>query len=329
MAKERDLRRVLETLVRPTSPAGPRSRAEAALLRRAQAWMRSRSVCGLGLADRSTSGDRLPGTLALKVYVSDKRPRSRVRNPVPPRLRALGLEIETDVEPIGQLRAQSSCRTRRRPARPGCSIGHADGLAGTLACLVHKRGRPQPLYVLSSSHVIAPLGRAKPGDPVAQPSPVDDPHLAANTVATLRESVRLVLGAGHPNRIDAAIAELHSASHVRAELRELGLRPARWTCAIARGDLVRKVGCTTGLTHGEVLDVDFAGRVALPTAQGERMVGFSRQVLCRRFTDDGDSGALVLDAEGAVVGLHCAGTRSHSMFGRFEEVVSAFDVELA
>lgn len=330
MAKEAELRRVLEALLLAAGPrAVRRTRTEAALARRAQAWLRARSICGLGLACRTTAGDLLPDTLTLKIYVDAKRPRARVRNPVPPRFRAMGLTIETDVEPIGAVQVQGSCRTRQRPARPGCSIGHAKGPAGTIACLVRKRGRPGPLYVLTSGHVIAPHGLARPGDPVAQPSPVDDPHVASNTVATLREVVRLRLGAGHPNRVDAALAELRSPSFVRAELRELGLRPTRWTCAIARGDMVRKVGCTTGLTHAEVLDVDFAARISLRTARGRRRVGFSRQVLCRRFTDDGDSGALVIDKKGAAVGLHCAGTRSHSVFNRFEEVVAALDIELA
>jgi hypothetical protein len=53
------------------------------------------------------------------------------------------------------------------------------------------------------------------------------------------------------------------------------------------------------------------------------VVGFSGQVLCDTYTASGDSGALVVSDEGAVVGLHFSGSPKGSIFTPIRTVMDA------
>ncbi len=87
-----------------------------------------------------------------------------------------------------------------------------------------------------------------------------------------------------------------------------------------RDMVVTKRGRTTGVTKGKIIDTDF--RFILNYG-GVGKVGFTKQVLCERYTDGGDSGSLVVDTEdfGKVVGLHFAGANGGSVFNPIQSVV--------
>jgi hypothetical protein len=57
-------------------------------------------------------------------------------------------------------------------------------------------------------------------------------------------------------------------------------------------------------------------------------VGFRDQVLCTRYSDEGDSGAAILNMANRVVGLHVAGTPSASIFNRITHVLRLLDLDL-
>lgn len=85
--------------------------------------------------------------------------------------------------------------------------------------------------------------------------------------------------------------------------------------------VVTKRGRTTGVTKGKIIDTDF--RFVL-NYDGVGKIAFTRQVLCERYTDGGDSGSLVVDAEtGKVVGLHFAGANGGSVFNPIQSVIKA------
>src|SRR5260221_567794 len=88
-----------------------------------------------------------------------------------------------------------------------------------------------------------------------------------------------------------------------------------------RDMVVTKRGRTTGVTQGKIIDTDF--RFALKY-DGVGEIGFTRQVLCERYTDAGDSGSLVIDtATGKIVGLHFAGANGGSVFNPIQSVIKA------
>jgi hypothetical protein len=74
--------------------------------------------------------------------------------------------------------------------------------------------------------------------------------------------------------------------------------------------------------EGEIQDVNF--RVAIPYADVATDVGFTNQVLCSRFTSDGDSGSIVVARDfGGIVGLHVAGSEDCSMFSPIQPIIDA------
>jgi hypothetical protein len=57
-------------------------------------------------------------------------------------------------------------------------------------------------------------------------------------------------------------------------------------------------------------------------------VKFLQQVLCTRYTDGGDSGSLILDAEGYAIGLHVCGGPGASIFSPIQFVLDDLGIDL-
>jgi len=90
---------------------------------------------------------------------------------------------------------------------------------------------------------------------------------------------------------------------------------------------VTKRGRTSGETTGQVTDVDFHFSLTYP---GVGTCGFAAQALCTRFTEDGDSGALVVDQNtGNLVGLHFAHSNGGSVFNAIRLVIDALGISFA
>lgn len=324
---EREIERVLDLLTK-----APPARVESlALHARAHTFsMRSvintKNIVAVGISEKISEGKPV-GKLALTFYVERKVPLEELSEEmavpanVPDPLS--GPEaIPTDVKVIGRIRPQvNATRTR---FQPGNSIGHVEATAGTLGAVVTKAGA---IHILSNSHVLALGGMAKKGDAIVYPGRKDGGALAKDLVAELAGFKKFVLGAGYPNRVDCAIAKptAERLDDLMAEIKGLGLPSG--TIKPVRGMKVTKVGRTTGKTTGKIEDVHFRFTLDYEGEIGE--VGFLDQVLCTRYTDDGDSGSLVIDkATGRAVGLHFAGADGGSVFNPIDEVLKALGVKL-
>lgn len=334
-----DLRRVTgahRALVR--APAFQRECSR--LANRARAWVFGPGVQGLGLGEKVVEG-RPTGTLALRVYVEAKRPRGALAHPVPPKvtLPELGA-FPTDVLAIGRLDREVFAE-RVRPAMPGASIGHPDGGTGTFGCLVRERDNEHDLFLLSNAHVVADDGCAHPGDPILQPSPADGGSVEHDTIAEFTRAHPFAFdAAGFPNTMDAAIARVLDPRSVDPLPRTLERLIGGLARVLRRGMEVQKVGRTSDHTVGLTLDVDF--RFQMPykkpghrsdffgrEGHAERgMAGFRDQVLCTRFTEQGDSGAAVLNRRGHLLGLHFAGSPSASVFSPIRPIFEALQLRL-
>ena len=150
---------------------------------------------------------------------------------------------------------------RRRPLRPGISIGHVGVTAGTLGAFVTRAvpgggdragddaGDGQ-LYALSNYHVLAGSPEARPGDIVLQPGPADGGLAPGDRIGELTQVVDL--DALEPAYTDAAIARLdrvpvdfdYPVGRVVKTARALG------------GEIVGKVGRTTSVTRGRVTAIE-------------------------------------------------------------------------
>ncbi len=327
MASEKSIERVLDLLTK-APPARIESlragaRAPAASMRRI---IDTKNIVAVGISEKISKRKRT-GKLALTFYVQRKVSLKKLRadQVVPSTVpQALGgpESIPTDVIVLGKIRPEVNAI--RNPVQPGHSIGHVDITAGTLGAIVTRGGA---IHILSNSHVLALSGMAKKGDAIVYPGKIDKGAMPKDFVAKLSGFKKFVTGGDFVNRVDCAIAQptADRLADLVSEIKGVGI--PKGTIKPERGMKVVKVGRTTGKTTGEVRDVHFRFVLDYEGEVGE--VGFLDQVLCTRYTDDGDSGSLVIDKKtGRAVGLHFAGANGGSVFNPIDEVLKALGVTL-
>jgi hypothetical protein len=210
----------------------------------------------------------------------------------------------------------------------------ANCCGGTLGALVEDSAKNQ--YILSNNHVLAESDQAKSGDVIDEPGLIDDGCVplsqAGSTlrpVGTLKYFVPL---AGKQSNVDAALAAVTpGAVDPSGSILQLGEAAAGSNAALGSAppmagtgeplnadnlgsiELV-KSGRTTGLTCSSVESVDLSVRIKYfkdcAETQPYTTKTFTNQIgiAGEKFSDSGDSGALVVDASNAQpVGLLFSG----------------------
>ncbi len=264
--------------------------------------------------------------------------------------------VPTDVVETGRIRALQSRTARHRPAPGGVSIGHPDITAGTLGCLVRRGGE---VLILSNNHVLANSNDAQRGDPILQPGPADGGRNPADQIAELDDFVEItfnqpeppsdcpfasgviaLLNAGcsaigsrtryrivrpqmSPNLVDAALARPLNAGDVSNDILEIG--ELNGSAQATLGMALQKSGRTTGLTTGEIQQIDVTVNVQYGPGN---IAQFTDQLLAGAMSQGGDSGSAVLDMERRLVGLLFAGSNTTTIMNRIENVFSALNVSL-
>lgn len=296
-------------------------------------------ACGVGLRRRNGV---LTDQHVIKVFVVRKRPLADL-HPVEilPAALSHGEHVaEIDVEempaPVAPPRhpasersmmAEARLRVPRRPLVGGASLAHHDFPTGTLAIGVTDNATGIR-YALSCNHVLAMQNTARAGDAVLQPARDDGGRYPRDAVGMMVRYVPIRFDCG-PNMVDAALAALPPGA-VRQSVDLIGAVSESVDADTLRpGDIVHKVGRTTGLTEGPVLAVDVSMRVAYHFPgfpAGTAM--FVRQIIAHVPCAYGDSGSLLLDGQNRAVGLLFGGTEGHTYFNPFTEVEKALDVRL-
>jgi hypothetical protein len=309
------------------------------------------NVVATGIGYKVTSGERT-STLSIICSVTEKVSADLLSNR--DRVPAIMEGVPTDVIETGRIRALQSRTDRIRPAPGGVSIGHRDVTAGTLGCLVKKNGQS---YILSNNHVLANSNEAELGDPILQPGPYDGGRLPEDHIANLEQFVPIsfigvpgdcptakgiadflnvlarILGSDvrlrviseqvSENLVDAAIARPIDAADVSEEIMEIGT--IQGTTPGELGMAVVKSGRTTGLTTGEIVQVD----VTVNVQYGQnRIARFTDQLMAGAMSQGGDSGSAILDGNNRLVGLLFAGSDNSTIFNRIENVFSVLGVRL-
>lgn len=276
------------------------------------------NVIGAGVASK-ISENRDLGELSLVFYVKRKLPLSEIPDVtrIPPVVAGGGGKaVYTDVIEIGEVHPQLN--VQNAPLKCGYSVSHVDGSAGTLGALVRQNKK---LFILSNSHVLAQSGLADIGDTIIFPGPSDGGAQPADAVAHLSSFTPFEVDSGFVNTSDAALAEVLQPLLAAADADLFGTASPIKIATPRRGMRVIKRGRTSGDTESTILDTDFRIFVAYPNVG---KVGFTAQVRCDRYTEAGDSGAIVIDKDtGAIVGLHFAGSGSSSIFTPIRTVVKA------
>jgi hypothetical protein len=299
------------------------------------AFLRKKHVVGVGIGVKIKDG-KPTGKPALITYVTSKKPLSTLDadDVIPETVDG----VETDVIEIGMptiqpvLKEKEFLRTlpsneltsRMRPVKGGWSVGHYDITAGTIGAVVFNKDEhvPTTYYVLSNNHVLANSNAASIGDPILQPGPVDGGEAPDDQIAKLSRFVPIDFTPDKPleehnNLVDAAIAE--------GSLQELD-REVYWNGYVKGwkrkddlevGTIVKKTGRTTGYTTAEVTSVDATIDVNFG---GNRVARFHDQILTTHFSEGGDSGSLVTNADNEAIGLLFAGSPEITILNHIENV---------
>jgi hypothetical protein len=239
--------------------------------------------------------------------------------------------------------------------RPGgVSVGHVAITAGTLGCWVIKNGQK---VILSNNHVLANSNDGEIGDAILQPGPFDGGGFPQDHIANLTQFVpisfegdpsecsfanavisifnlgckminsntlyRVIKAQAADNLVDAAIATPLNAADVKDEILNIG--PIQGTAQGALGMPIKKSGRTTGLTTGEILQIDVTADVQYG---GGRTARFTDQLLAGAMSQGGDSGSAVLNDNNRLIGLLFAGSDTTTIINRIEHVFSALGVSL-
>lgn len=289
-------------------------------------WMLRQSgsnVVGLGWGAKTTSGLRVDGRAAVRVYVRRKLSLSSL-SPID-RIPGEVCGVPTDVIEVGSI--YPLCR----PTLCGVSVGREVGEPGTLGCLVTSSRHPsENPYILSNNHVLADCNRGMPGDLILHPCRVDggDPR---NPIARLTEFAPLCFGP-QENSIDAAIARVVNADEVTPQILAIGPVQSGALGLLEERRIVHKYGSATGYTRGSITDL-FADPPPVKFAAGDAV--FCDQLAIEGldgndFGKPGDSGSLVIDeATGYPVGLLFARAENGTAFAnRIDDVLRYFDAAI-
>lgn len=278
------------------------------------------NIVGVGYGAKVTSGAGVFDGPAVRVYVRAKMPESALAasSIVPSAVNGL----PTDVVAVGDIIANA------RPTLCGLSVGHVAITAGTLGCLVRRRGAStQDHFILSNNHVLANSNAASIGDIILEPGPLDG-GAAFPPIADLTDFEPLDF-TGSPNAIDAAIAKVRNSGDVLPDIAGGIARVAPKTMPAALYQSVRKHGRTTLHTIGVVMDVAADIKVRF----GTNLAHFEDQLAITgvggAFSNGGDSGSLIVDAvTRRAVGLLFAGGAGTTFANPIDIVLNRFKVNI-
>lgn len=291
----------------------------------------------VGIATELKQGEK--DGLCVKLYLGKQPSSTEIESLIfSPLLRGVPAEIEV----IGQVSAQfdGSCHPE---LEGGISVGHPQGLTGTLGCLVKRVGNASQTFALSNNHVLANANHAADGDFILQPGAQDggthgQPHpgtCGSDDLCIGPLVQRVPIDPDGDNEVDAALADVAWRPWTSA-IRLVGVPSGVGVAQM--GGIVAKVGRTSDLTRGTIVATDADIAVRFVGSHGGTSFAFRawfvNQIAVRgdsgSFTSDGDSGSIYLDDEKSVVGLHfAAGEHGKSFANHIQKVFQSLDVELA
>ncbi len=296
-------------------------------------------VVAVGVGFR-TRGGKTTEDLAIRVMVAEKKPIELLRpsERLPSTLRFGSLVAEVDVDQIAPPQVPPKSRplvtprpadphlvTERRPVAGGFSISHYDFPIGTVAVGV------QDLWtgarcVLSCNHVLGRLGHGHVGDATVQPAIDDGGINPVDAVGALLRWVPLYLR-GAPNWADAAIAAC-APDDVTAHVHGIGpIHESACASTVSPGDVVTKVGRSSGLTKGKVVMTDTSVNPNYKALGFDESVLFMDQIVVDIHAEYGDSGSLLLDKDNRAIGLLFGGVK-YSWFNPFRAIEYLLAVRL-
>lgn len=236
---------------------------------------------------------------------------------------------EIDIRHVGRVVKQTPWQqNKNRPLKIGGSIGHYKVTAGTLGCFVKSQSGGE--MILSNNHVLANENDAAKGDSILQPGRVDGGYRPDDVVSTLTRFIPLK----NRNKVDAAVADIEDdIEYYPDDIQGLSAIAGLRTTPLDEGEIVYKLGRTTGLTKGRVTAIEVADlEIGYGGALGN--IFFDEQIEIapaedKPFSLGGDSGSLIVDADHKAVGLLFSGNDVDATYANpIDAVFAALKLDL-
>jgi hypothetical protein len=184
--------------------------------------------------------------------------------------------------------------------------------------------------ILSNAHVIAINPETgeflNTGTPIIQPGSHDGGRLV-NRVGELEAYIPINFAPYAKNYADAAIGSIDGGVEASpgGQFYEGGNYWIEGWTEVSKGDIIRKSGCTTGVTTGQVIHTN----VSVVVGYGDRSAYFVDQIVVTQenwsFAKPGDSGSAV-DKDGEFVGLVFAGSEDCVVISKARHIIDELGI---
>jgi hypothetical protein len=289
-------------------------------------------VTGVDVGFKYAGGKRTD-EIAIRVLVKKKKSVLE-KQTVPAEINGIKTDvIEMEIFPLVKSKKLDdasllSDATKYSTVKGGISLGPERVIGGyvyvgTLGCIVKDNVTNNPV-LLSNFHVMCVDSGWHVGDHMCQPGRVDGGVPATDRIGDLARAVL----SGH---VDGAICSL-SGRPYDCSIVDIG--DVKGTAAAVLNAAVRKRGRTTLLTNGFVdsinatVNIDYGDGLGVHTLTNQ--IGIRPDTATSpKFSDHGDSGSVVVDANNKVVGLLFAGnTSGYTYINPISYVLSELNISL-
>ncbi|AWZ49901.1 hypothetical protein C3495_13690 (plasmid) [Clostridiaceae bacterium 14S0207] len=274
------------------------------------------NVVGVGFGYKQINGIDTD-IKCISVFVEKKVPSNELSSfdRIPPCYKG----IPTDVYESGPFE-QQALNQRVRPVVGGYSVSNESfPRTGTAGCLVSDGVNR---YILGNNHILASSNRAAIGSSILQPSIGDGGRPGIDAVATLTKFIPLNF-AGQNNFVDSAIAMLNSPNIAVPEIAIVG--PPKGIGSASLSQNVMKVGRTSEKTMAKITQLHAVILLRVSSTMKYIMVD---QIITSKMSEEGDSGAILLDENINAVGQLVGGATNKSIFTPINTVLNALNVSL-
>ncbi|HEY0141367.1 MAG TPA: hypothetical protein VGF48_10760 [Thermoanaerobaculia bacterium] len=248
-------------------------------------------------------------------------------------VRTMAGVMEIDIRITGEIEvAPPQPAARTSTLTIGASVGHYNCTAGSLGFFAQSLVDSAVGFV-SNNHVIADCDYGKGGDDVLHPGPLDKGDRSRDVVAELVRGYPRLQRNGAV--VDAAFARLRDGVGYDASSIGPSMKLQPLLVPLFKQREVLKFGRSTQLTRGKIsafalqnVDVEYPAlrtRIAF-----DRQIEIVPEAEGTRFCEPGDSGSLVVNAEGHPIGLLFAANRdgSFAYANPIDDVLRELDVRL-
>ena len=239
-----------------------------------------------------------------------------------------------------------------RIVRPGASISHGDGPAGTLGCFVTLNNSEGGIGVTGACHVLGYFGVGQIGHDVFTPAvedmPDPDAPRATDIIGKIVELVplRSYDRPRYLNKTDIAVIELSQPEDrleegnivytAANEPIELAYNPDKAVVFESLGKTVFKTGRSSGVTSGTVSYLALTPCALRHTSvrKGTKHIYIYEDLFIVKsatsepFSLPGDSGAAVYLTDGTLLGFVVGGSGTHTYVSVVHNAFEAMNVEL-